>query len=412
MTDSSQGMPDHRVRGGRAAAAVGAIVVLAVTVSACSSSTTSPAPADVAPPIPLTSSSADPGTGSGAWATLALGHLDDPLNTFWQLFSLSNGSSRWTLATPPGVASNGGLALAVAPASVLAGFGPSQALRFSPLAETTDGGRTWAPGLLPGGLAAVPDSLSVSSGGRPVALLQTGDGTVVTSTSTLSAWRPLISGRALARDPAASSCGIERLTAVASGVGAGSGASSGAGSGTAAVGAACLHGGRPGIFESVGPGWEAVGPALPGAPAGPIEVIRLEEIPGGATALVGAGTGHGVELFALRSTDGLRTWTVAGPLALGGGTLTATGSTPSGGFVVTTGGAHGARGASMVDPPATGWVHLAPPPPGTSAVVATPGNGVDALVVRQSVLDVYALRTRTWERTQVLSVPIQYGSSG
>ena len=53
-----------------------------------------------------------------------------------------------------------------------------------------------------------------------------------------------------------------------------------------------------------------------------------------------------------------------------------------------------------------------PPPAGTSAVVATPEGFFDALVASQSTLDVYTLGRGGWSRTQMLSVPIQYGSSG
>ena len=83
---------------------------------------------------------------------------------------------------------------------------------------------------------------------------------------------------------------------------------------TRSVGAACTGGDHPGIFESAGHGWEPVGPRLPGAKSGPTEVIRLEAIPGGAAALVSAGRGGGAELYALWSTDGLRTWTVSSGL--------------------------------------------------------------------------------------------------
>ena len=80
--------------------------------------------------------------------------------------------------------------------------------------------------------------------------------------------------------------------------------------------------------------------------------------------------------------------------------------------MVTTSGGDGRTRVAVVDRPAPGWHDLAPPPSGTSAVVATPGGAFDALVPRQSVLDVYTLRAGGWDRTQALDVPIQYGSSG
>ena len=99
-----------------------------------------------------------------------MGHLDDPTNTFWEVFTLPSGGQRWTEHTPPDVADNGGLVIASTSAGAVIGFRPSELLSFSPLAITTDGGNTYAPGLLSGGLADVPDSLSVSPSGRRAAL--------------------------------------------------------------------------------------------------------------------------------------------------------------------------------------------------------------------------------------------------
>ena len=122
---------------------MGAGTLAAAVLAACTSSATVPAAPDAGPAvsIPLTSGSASGGAG---WATLAMGHLDQPLNTFWELFRLSPDSSTWQLETPRGVASNGGLVTSVsASGAVLVGFVASQFLRFSPLALSADGGRTW-----------------------------------------------------------------------------------------------------------------------------------------------------------------------------------------------------------------------------------------------------------------------------
>jgi hypothetical protein len=117
-------------------------------VSACSSPSTAGSPSSDDPPaIPLTASAS---TAAATWAALPMGDLGDPVNTFWQLVTLTAGSSRWKLTTPPGVATNGGLAVSLPPSgSVLAGFGPSQDLLFSPVAESTDAGATWLPGASP-----------------------------------------------------------------------------------------------------------------------------------------------------------------------------------------------------------------------------------------------------------------------
>ena len=349
--------------------------------------------------LPLTSSSS---SASAAWVALAMGHLDDPVDTFWQLVTLPAGAQRWALATPPGVASNGGLVLSVgAGASVLAGFEPSQDLLVSPLAESSDQGATWQQGVLPGGLARGPDALA-SSGGAAIALLRQAGGAVVQSAGGLAGWRVLVTEPALARATSASGCGMEGLTAV--------GVIAGGTVGAPMVGSACAHGDRPGIFERSGTGWQSVGPVLPGV-AGPTEVVRLLSTGSGATALVAAHSGGVADLIALWSDDGAQRWTVSSRLALAGGTVIATGSTADGGLVVTyrtTGG----LAAAVIHQTTLGWQNLAPPPAGTAAVVATPEGGFDALVSNQAVLEVYALGGGEWTHTQSLSVPIQYGSSG
>jgi hypothetical protein len=341
-----------------------------------------------------------------------MGHLGDPLNTFWQLFTVSGGSGRLALATPPGVASNGGLAMSLSTSgSLLSGFGPSQDLLVSPLAQTSNGGASWAVGVLPGGLARLPDALASPGGGLDVALLGSAGGTVVQSPGGLAPWSTLVTEHALVDDPATARCGVAGITAVS--VAAfgpvGSGGSGGSG-GEPIVGARCTGGGRAGIFERSDGGWVSVGPVLPDGRGRAVEVLRLLGTPAGAVALVGAGTGADQTLFALWSTDSLQRWTVSDGLALGRGTVIATGSTASGDLVVTVRTA-GGTSASVIAPSSPQWRSLVAPPPGTSSVVATPGGTFDALAVDGSLLHVYALGSRGWRDLQTLKVPIQYGSS-
>ena len=72
-----------------------AIAVLGLSAAACSSSgssTTSP-PDDALSPTPLATSLESAGA---TWATIPMGNLDQPLNTFWQLFELPQGATRWS----------------------------------------------------------------------------------------------------------------------------------------------------------------------------------------------------------------------------------------------------------------------------------------------------------------------------
>ena len=93
-------------------------------------------------------------TTTGTWAVAVMGGSAAEHDNFWQLFVRPAATGRWRLATPPGVASNGGLVVASPGGrSVVAGFRPSQDLSFSPLATTHDNGTAWTPGLLDAALA-------------------------------------------------------------------------------------------------------------------------------------------------------------------------------------------------------------------------------------------------------------------
>ena len=95
-----------------------------------------------------------------------MGQQGHPLNTFWELFYRAPAAASWQLVTPPGVADNGGLAVSVASTGrATVGFEPSQLLRYSPLALSSDNGATWTPALVPGSLVAAPDALAIGSGG-------------------------------------------------------------------------------------------------------------------------------------------------------------------------------------------------------------------------------------------------------
>src|SRR6202034_3958637 len=90
-----------------AVAAVAATVIgLAVSGSAGGAGTVS------APAAAISASTTTPTESS---VLIAMGHLQDPSNTFWEVFLKPAGTASWVLHTPPGVASNGGLVLAASP---------------------------------------------------------------------------------------------------------------------------------------------------------------------------------------------------------------------------------------------------------------------------------------------------------
>jgi hypothetical protein len=141
-------------------------------------------------------------------------------------------------------------------------------------------------------------------------------------------------------------------------------------------------------------------------------VVRLAVTTAGTAALVSTGVGTGARLFAMWSTDGLGTWTVSTGLPLNGQTLTSTGVTTPGGFVVDARSTAARSTASVVTPASGTWQALAPPPDGASSVVPTPAGGFDAFGSVQSTLHVYTLGAGGWIPIQSIDVPIQYGSSG
>ena len=104
-------------------------------------------------------------TSDGTWATIPMGRLDEPLNTFWQLFYRPDGSVPWSnRVEATATATNGGLVLASAGPSLLVGVRPSVDLTFTPLISTSNGGRSWSDGLVAKELAARPDALATTAG--------------------------------------------------------------------------------------------------------------------------------------------------------------------------------------------------------------------------------------------------------
>ncbi len=384
------------VSGARTLVAAAAVVLGAGLLAGCTSSgDPGPVSSPVVPTIPLTSSTM---TGPTVWATLAMGHLDDPLNTFWQLVTLHG--SRWRLATPPGVASNGGLVATATSSSVLAGFGPSQYLQFSPLALTADQGSSWQTGVLPAGLSLVPDAL-VQGGGESLALLGTAAGRVVAGTGAgASTWTSVTTASALRRQPGLAYCRLRALTAVSLDA-----------DGATLVGASCAQGGRPGLFTPASGGWISAGPGVPGVSSGPTEVVRLDQTAVGTAVLASVGNGATARLYAMWSTDGLGPWTVSAGLPLDGASMLSTGVTAAGGFIVSTRRGSAVPSASVVSPTGSQWKALAPLPPGTMSVTADLTGSYDALVPVRSTLSVYGLGSTGWARIQTLDVDIPYGSS-
>lgn len=374
--------------------------VLAGTVLAAGCGTAaSPAPQVpshvAAGTMPLASSLT---TADGTWAVVVMGNQSTQDDSFWQLLTLPSGGTQWSLATPPGVADNGGLIVtgdAAGTSALRVAFRPSQDLTFSPLASTTDGGRTWATGLLDAGIAAVPDALA-ERGGTMLALLS--DGAIDTSDTSGARWNNLAGAGAIATSAAGQRCQITDVTAVSL-----------TPAGTPLAGAACSKAGSAGIFAYNHGSWQATGPAVGGQFAGQdARVLRLTATSEGNSALIMTGTGHRARLFAAWTSDGSR-WTVSPPLPADAGQVPAAG-TGAGGLVwVMPGAGH----AAVISEAGGPWHALPALPAGTATLASVPGGAIDALTVDGESLTIFRLASPagSWARTQVIKVPLQLGSS-
>ena len=378
----------------------GLIPLLAATVLAAgcgSAAGQTAAPSRPAAPLALSTSLV---TASGTWAAAVMGGSAASHNNFWQLFVRPTGSTTWRLATPPGVASNGGLVLAGLPAgSVLAGFRPSQDLAYSPLAITKDTGKAWSPGLLDAALADVPGALAADpTSGHLLALLSVG--TTDSSGPGATAWTRLASQRAIAASSAGTRCRLASLTAAAFSP-----------SGQPMLASGCRRPGTAGIFAYTGRSWRLAGPVLPASYAHePITVLRLSTAGATTTTLLAAGSGSAARLLAAWSTDGGTDWTLSPALPLNRATLTSASSGPGSALAVML----SDRQAATISGAAGSWQALPVLPAGTVTLAASPAGGWSALAVHRTQLTIWQAGpgARTWSRKQMIKVPVQFGSSG
>jgi hypothetical protein len=368
-----------------------------VMVAACGSRPAASPPSAAAPaaPPPLATSFAGP-TGTG-WAVVEMGGPAAQHDNFWELFVRPARSARWRLATPAGVADNGGLVVAGSGGgSLVTGFRPSQDLTFSPLAVSLDGGATWSSsGPVSPGLASAPGALAAGPGGRLIALTSGGGAELGTGAT----WTRLSSARALAATPAGRACLVTGLTAAAFGPSA-----------TPMLAAGCARAGVAGIFAGGGGGWHAAGPAVPAALARQdIEVLTLTSYAAasgaGLVALLQIGSGPGASLTAAWLHGG---WTLSAPLRIGTAQLTSTAIGPGGSFGVVL---NSSRGATLAGPGAS-WRALPALPRGTATLALGPAAAVDAVAVHLGAFTDWRLGAAGWTPAQTIQVTIPYGSSG
>jgi hypothetical protein len=345
-------------------------------------------------------------TPTGSSLLIAMGHLHSASDTFWEVFLRPVGSASWALHTPPGVASNGGLVLATSPSGLLTvGFLISADLKFSPVAQSTDGGAHWSPGELPSALASMPDSLAVGPTGEALAIVAAPDQRVLQTSGDLSAWKTLTSKNVLGRaDP---SCGVRAATAVAY-------------SATAQplVGVSCADPGVVGIIEGAPSGsgssaWHDIGPPLR-AVGGAVSVTRLVSTVDGVAVLAQVQAGKRISVVGIWGDPSSSRWSGPASLSVPAGwsiKATATGGGSGDGLAVLLGSGDSRR-VEAVAGPGTSWTALPTAPRGANGV-STVGTEVDTFVVTGSHLAVWTWTegAASWHRAGSITVPVPYGSS-
>jgi hypothetical protein len=355
----------------------------------------SPVDAALAAPDPLATTGS---SEAGSWALVPMGRLDQPLNTFWQVFYRGAGSATWLLRTPAGVADNGGLVLAASGRRITVGFLASQLLRYSPLASAIAGSDGYTPGLVPAALTSVPDALSVSEAGPALAL--TGPesrAAVLASQAGLGGWTTLTTRTRLAASGALSACALGTLSAVVA-------------TSPPVIGGSCEHAGTVPIVSVEGGVVSVVGPSLPARyRTWRVGVERLVPDDRGLAALLELRRGRSAEAVAAWDPGGRGRWVVSSPLPILG-PLVSLPVQGAGRFGVLQAGTRGLVLAAIADG-STSWHSLATPPTGTETVALGPGDP-EAFVVDGSVLRVQRLVSGRWEVAETVTVPISYGSSG
>jgi hypothetical protein len=344
-------------------------------------------------------------TPAGSWAVVPMGHLDQPLNTFWQLFFRPRGAAGWTdQASGLAVATNGGLILSATAGQALAvGIRPASLLAFSPLLETSDAGRSWSPAAPIVALADQPDALAIDQAGQGLALTENAHGGAVLASSTgLASWHTLTTANVLAASPAGRSCGLVSMTAVGYVVG------------QALVGASCRRAGVVGLYEYSEGRWRLVGPQLPiSIEHGNVNVLGLQRTTAGTLAVLAVSEGQRTSLVSAWTGDERLDWQLSPVLAIGSRHVQSFGPAGASGLFVLTSRPAASDAVEILSGSGTAWHALPPAPARTATLVVGPAGGVDALAVDDTTFTDWTLAPGSvdWTRTQVLNVPIQFGSS-
>jgi len=398
----------RHVVGRRLGSALGAAALAAVALSGCGAAVTSgSSAAAVSDPSLATSLATSAETSAGTWAVVPMGHLDQPLNTFWQLFFRPSGGSRWSdFASDLAVATNGGILLATQNGrSLLVGVRPANLLDFSPLLVTPNAGRTWVAATPVAALAGHPNALAIEAGGHALALVRARNSSeILTSQDRLSTWEKSTTAAVIGSSSAGRSCRLVALSAV------------GYAAGKELVGASCRRPGVVGVFAISRGEWKLAGPSLPPAVgSGTVSVLGLVRTSRGLCAVLDESSAHGVVLIAAWTEGPDSRWRVSRGLTLASATRAVSfGTDGAMGLFVLSSGPKGTESLRSLTGPGVAWNALPAPPPNTSTLAFGPAGRVDALATKGTSFTDWRLDggSGRWTKLQVVNVAIQYGSSG
>jgi hypothetical protein len=334
-----------------------------------------------------------------------MGDLNQPLNTFWQLFFRANGSTRWVdRAASLAIATNGGIVMAPSSAhrrSFTVAVRPANLLVFSPLLGLSASGASWTPLSPLPDLTDAPDVLVVHDPGTSYALTGSG-GDALESATDLTTWRNVTTVSALRASPAGRACGLQALTAV------------GEEAGRVVLGATCTRNGVVGVLAASASGWRLASPAvLPRLDIGTVRVIGLIPTGDGLCAVLAVTHARSTTVVAAWADNGHLRWRVSSPLLLGPANVTSIGPAGSNGLFVLSSATSGPASLHVEGGPGGRWVGLPTPPRGTATAADGNDGSTDALAVNGTDLSDWVLTpgARRWSKEQVTKVVIEFGTS-
>jgi hypothetical protein len=368
-----------------ALALVGA--VSAVSVVRATSAASSPQPA-----VPLATSLSN---GGATFVSVPMGHLSQPLNTFWQLFELTDPAGHWLLDTPPGIADNGGLVVAgESNGAIDVGIRPSNLLHYTATIVENRKGAWSQSAVIPGTVLATADSIAGPAGAPDAAVSANGSEVLRASGS---GWRAVADVRSLSSD----GCHVQAITSIATSA-----------DDSLVIGATCLGGTRAGIFTANTGNWRLSGPRLSDLASSHARlVLRLADEGTSTEALIESSTGNGTSVVSSLQPVPGGAWKTSNALSI-----------PSGANIVSVGPASGhsqfvvwsnGRLHAAISGPAR-WRMLPTLPSGTKTLAFPWVKRVDAMSVDGAKLTDWVLNPTgtAWIARQTINVPIEYGSSG